>query len=266
MGDDHDDDYECICARTQGGFVASCFLHCMRLFEVEVYYVPGYMMYTYVHLVDRSTPTILLHPRHQHAPKPFTPDVPRPASSSVRWATTLGQAGGLQRSRRVGPMRASERSVGRQTLMQDELFNWCWHGFAWGPPICQPAFRRPKPVSAPPRATQVVPPVNLAQKNKQNPRAAPGRAPAIAFHPPSPALFPHAVRTKTRRSRAPAHEAFESRANSTHRLVTRDYKIPFYRCHSQVTPHGAAQGIKHAQLNHVQTRSRTPLPHLLTTS
>lgn len=86
----------------------------------------------------RSNPTIL-HPCHQHAPKPFTPDVPRPASSSVPWATTLGQAGGLQRSRRVGPMRALERSVGRQTLMQDELFNWCWHGFAWGPPICQPA-------------------------------------------------------------------------------------------------------------------------------
>ena len=89
-------------------------------------------------VVYRSNPTIL-HPCHQHAPKPFTPDVPRPASSSVPWATTLGQAGGLQRSRRVGPMRALERSVGRQTLMQDELFNWCWHGFAWGPPICQPA-------------------------------------------------------------------------------------------------------------------------------
>lgn len=154
-------------------------------------------------VVYRCNPTIL-HPRHQHAPKPFTPDVPRPASSSVPWVTTLGQAGGLQRSRRVGPMRASERSVGRKTLMQDELFNWCWHGFAWGPPICQPALceiivvcpspsllvalcidpllslrpllsslplksSRPKPVSAPPRATQVVLPSNWPVSNNHNP-------------------------------------------------------------------------------------------------
>lgn len=152
----------------------------------------------------------------------------------------------------------------------------------WGPccHLC-PSSRRPKPVSAPPRATQAVPPSNwpvsnnhnspdrpLCKKNKETARTAAMPALAIAFHPSSPALFPHAVRTKPRRSRAPAHEAFESRANSTHGLVTRDYKIPFYRCHSQVTPHGAAQGIKHAQQTHVQTRSPNPpptsCPHFLT--
>ncbi|EUC42566.1 hypothetical protein COCMIDRAFT_28848 [Bipolaris oryzae ATCC 44560] len=227
--------------------------------------------------------------------------MPRPASSSVLWATTLGQAGGLQRSRRVGPMRASERSVGRKTLMQDELFNWCWHGFAWGPPICQPALCEIIVVCPSPSLLVVLcigpllslgpllsslpvkssaqaclcaspchpsrSPVKLARfkqsqpaespaleekKNKQNLRGAAIPAPAIAFRPSSSALFPHAVRTKPWRSRAPAHEAFESRANSTHGLVTRDYNIPFYRCHSQLTPHGVAQGIKHAQLNRIK--------------